>query len=216
MKILILVLSFDDNSIYSQFYKTQKETWDSDKVGGVETFYYFGNSNENKIIGNNIYVDVVEELYNCGHKTIKTFELIKNFDFDYVFRTNSSSYIDKKMLLDFIQDKPKNKYCGAVIGNYNSTPFPSGCGYFLSKDLINLIIEESNIWDHHVIDDVAVGKILLKNNIPISLNQRFDVYQETNIPTNYFHYRLKNNDRTFDIQTMYKIKKNKDEFYNRK
>ena len=66
MKILILVLSYDDSGIYTEFYKTQKQTWDSLPVEGVDTYYYFGNNNENIIVGNNIFTEVPESLINCG------------------------------------------------------------------------------------------------------------------------------------------------------
>ena len=42
MKILIIVLSYNDNGgPYSKFYETQKKTWDSVIVDNVETFYLF-------------------------------------------------------------------------------------------------------------------------------------------------------------------------------
>lgn len=215
MKILILVLSFNDNAIYSEFYKTQKETWDSEKIDGVETFYYFGNTNKNEIIGNDIFVDVNESTHNCGYKTINTFELINDLEFDYVFRTNSSSYVDKKMLLEYVETKPKENYYSGMIGNYDGINFASGSGYFISKDLIHLVLNEKNKWKHELIDDVAIAKILFDNNISPSHNDRFDVLNWFKIPMNFFHYRLKNKNRNFDIETMYRIKKNKDEFYNR-
>ena len=215
MKILILVLSFNDNAIYSKFYKTQKETWDSEKIDGVETFYYFGNSNKNEIIGNDIFVDVNESIHNYGYKTINTFELINDLEFDYVFRTNSSSYVDKKMLLEYVETKPKENYYSGMIGNYDGINFASGSGYFISKDLIKLVLNQKDNWNHLLIDDVAIAKILFDNNINPYLNERFDVINEIEIPVNFFHYRLKNKNRDFDVGTMYRIKKKKDEVYNR-
>jgi hypothetical protein len=216
MKVLILVLSYHDNSIYSQFYDTQKETWDSEEIDEVETFYYFGNHDKNVIVGRDIFVDVNESTENCGHKTINAFELVKNLEFDYIFRTNSSSYVDKKLLIEFIKTKPKLKYYSGFLGNYNGVDFASGSGYFLSKDLVKIVLEQKNFWEHDVLDDVAIAKILFKNNIVPFRNDRFDVVGNTEIPMGFFHYRLKNIDRNFDIQTMYFIKNNKDEFHNRK
>jgi len=216
MKILILVLSYNDNRIYSDFYKAQKETWDSEKIDEIETYYYFGNHNKNEIVDRNILLNVTDNFKNCGHKTIKAFELIKDFEFDYVFRTNSSSYVDKKMLLEYIKTKPKFNYYSGVIGKYQDIDFASGCGYFISKDLINLVLNEKDKWSHEFIDDVAIAKLLFENNIIPSNNDRFDVLNNIEIPMNFFHYRLKNEDRNFDIKTMYHIKNKKDEFYNRK
>lgn len=98
MKILILVLSFNDNSIYSHFYDAQKQTWDSINIEDVNTYFYFGDNNENIIIGDKILLNVNESIINCGRKTLECFDMIKDFNFDYIFRTNSSSYIDKELL----------------------------------------------------------------------------------------------------------------------
>lgn len=215
MKILILVLSFDDNNLYTKFYEAQKNTWDSDKIDDVDTFYYFGNHSKDEIIGDKIFVNTGEGVPNCGYKTIKAFELIKNLDFDFVFRTNATSYIDKKMLLEFIKTKPKDRFYSGYIGFYEGIKFASGSGYFISKDIIDIILNFKNDWNHDLIDDVALSKVLLKNNIIPTNNIRYDVTTKQ-IPMNFFHYRLKTDNREFDIENMYLIKKNKDEFYNRK
>jgi hypothetical protein len=124
MKILIIVLSHNDD-LYSKFYKSQKETWDSINISGIQTLYLFGNHNCDEIIDDKIMVNVPEIIVNnfpvnAGHKTIKSFLLTKDFDYDYIFRTNSSSYIDKKLLLDFIKDKPKNKYYSGFLGDFKN------------------------------------------------------------------------------------------------
>lgn len=207
MKILIIVLSHD-NEIYTKFYRAQKETWDSIYVSGVETYYLFGNHNCDEIVSDKIMVDVSENTNTdletiCGHKTIKSFLLTNELNYDYIFRTNSSSYVDKKLLLEFIRDKPKNKYYSGTIGWYRNIKFASGSGYFLSKDLVQYVIQNSNKWDHNLIDDVALANLLQNYNIYPSLNQRIDICDDFNIPNNYYHYRFKTNDRLDDIRRMY-------------
>lgn len=211
MKILILVLSLDDQGFYTQLYKKQKETWDSESVEDVDTMYYFGNSQSNFIDKENIYTDVKEQLIFCGYKTLTAFNLIKDLEFDYIFRTNSSSYVDKKLLLEFIKDKPKQNFYSGAIGNYNGIPFASGSGYFLSKDLFKYILENKNEWNHQVIDDVSVGIMMLQKNVKIHIGKRFDLTDECyqniyNIDPNYYHYRCKiQSNRLMDIENMGKI-----------
>jgi len=211
MKILIIVLSHNDNGTYSKFYEAQKNTWDSINVEGVETYYLFGNHNTDEIVDKNILVNVGESFENAGHKTLKSFILLKDMDYQYIFRTNSSSYVDKKMLLDFISDKPTEKYYSGYIGNHNGIIFSSGSGFFLSRDLVSLLIENADKWDHNNIDDVAIGDLLKKLGYTPEFNSRFDVNDNENIPLDYFHYRLKTPNREFDIQNMFQIKKIKDE-----
>jgi hypothetical protein len=211
MKILILVLSLDDQGFYTELYKKQKETWDSESVEGVETMYYFGNSQSNFIDKKNIYTDVKEQLTFCGYKTLTAFNLIKDLEFDYIFRTNSSSYVDKKLLLEFIKDKPKENFYSGVIGNYHGLPFASGSGYFLSKDLLKYVLENRNEWNHQVIDDVSVGIMMLQKNTKIYPGKRFDLTDESyqnlfNIDPYHYHYRCKmQSNRLMDIENMQKI-----------
>jgi hypothetical protein len=216
MKILILSLSFFDNGIYSKFYKTQKSTWDSINVDGISTMYYVGNSEEEKVEGNIIYTTTSESLENAGYKTLKAFELTKDIPYDVIYRTNASSYVDKLILKKFISDKDyKSIYCG-VIGHHAGFEFASGSGYFISKDLVNYVLENKDLWDHGLIDDVALAKLLNKINTPVLPAPRYQVYpSDRNIPLDYFHYRFKNNDRSSDCELMNRLHTLKNEFYNR-
>ncbi len=210
MKILILVLSYNDNGgTYSKFYEAQKTTWDSIKVDNVDTFYYFGNSIENKIIGNEIYTTDIEN-YKCTEKMVSAFNLVKDFDFDYIVRTNSSSYLDKELFYEFLSNKPKNNFYGGIIGNHNGIPFASGALFVMSRDIFNLVIENSDMIDRSLIDDVSIGHLLQKFNVYPNGAEftRYDIPDHGNLTNpnsiNFFHYRLKTNHyfRDNDIQTM--------------
>lgn len=209
MRILILVLSYDDSGLYTEFYKTQKQTWDSLHVEGVDTYYYFGNSDDKKIDGNNIFLGVRESLMNCAYKTIDAFDLVKDFDFDFIFRTNSSSYVDKKLLKKYVENKSNQNFYSGIIGNHMGIPFCSGSGYFLSKDLVKLIINNKSEINHNLIDDVAFGNFLKNKNIEFKQSERFDVINNDYIPMDYFHYRLKTSNRQNDIKNMELIFLNK-------
>lgn len=202
MKLLILVLSMKDGGIYDNFYETQKKTWDSIEVDGVETFYFFGNQIENKVVGNEILTSVPESLFNCGYKTLQALDLIKNLEFDYIFRTNSSSYVDKKLIKEFLKDKPTSNFYSAILGFDNEIRFGSGCGYFLSKDLVNLVLENKNLWDHSIIDDISMAKLLLNFGIVPQESKRYDILGIDSLPLDHFHYRFKTNYREMDIKNM--------------
>jgi hypothetical protein len=205
MKILVLVLSLNDGGTYTKFYDTQKKTWDSVVQPGVETYYYFGNHDCEEIKDQNIFVNVNESLMNCGYKLLKTFDLIKDLEFDFLFRTNSSSYIDKKKLYEFLSDKPKKNFYSGVIGDLYNIKYASGSGLSLSRDLFNLIMDNKKDWDHTLVDDMSIGKILSKFGIYPTECDRYNVDSQNNIPTDFFHYRLKTSEREFDIQNMMRI-----------
>lgn len=204
-KILIIVLSIKKEPWITIENEGIRKTW-YEKNNNV--FFYYGDNDKNEIIGDEIRLNVKERLMNLGYKTLECFEMIKDMDFDYVFKTNTSSYIDIKLLCDFIQDKPINNfYCG-IIGIYNNISFVSGCGCLLSKDLLLKILQHKNYWNHNYIEDVSLGDLMMKLNIKPSKGYRFDIVNDyEDIPIDYYHYRCKDsNNRNNDIIRMEKIK----------
>lgn len=223
MKVLILVLSMNDGKHYSEFFETQKKTWDSIDVDGFRTFYYFGNCLENKIIDNEIHLVVKEDLYNTSKKFIESLKMIKDFDFDYIVRTNSSSYIDKFKIEEFLKNKPNEKFISGIIGRHESVNFVSGACFFMSKDIVNFILENEKDIDLNIIDDLSLGYFFQKHNIQITNKDvtRFWADKEHIIKTHkismeYFHYRIftgSNTERYNDIEIMKLIHEKKLGYY---
>lgn len=203
MKILILTLSVFDGGTYTNFFQTQNQTWNSVEVEGVQTFFYVGNSSGNTIEDNVIKTDVIENLYACGEKTLKAFELIKDYDYDYIFRTNSSSYVDKKLLKQYLEDKPRDMYYSGLIGNYNGLQFASGSGFSISKNVVDLILQNKSMWNHSLIDDVALANLLKMFGVKPTHSPRFDVTLiDKYTPLDFFHYRFKSPNRDLDLEKM--------------
>jgi hypothetical protein len=208
-----MVLSVKDNSIYDNLVKTIRETWDNDKVDGFTTIYYYGNNgnSETTLIGDELFVKSPEGMSTMCHKVIESLEYaLNNFEFDYVFKMNCSSYLNKKMLKDFLVDKPLDKYCCGIIGTHNDINFTSGCGSILSRDIVDLIVKNKENWNHSLIEDVSIGKILSQNNILLNLGERVDITNgiEFNlINKKCYHYRCKNSNREIDSQIMKELYK---------
>jgi hypothetical protein len=210
VKVVILVLSFHDSgNTYDEFQKSQKETWDSIEIEGVKTFYIYGNSDVNKISDDEIYVNVTEDLWRCNLKTIESLEILNTkFDYDYLFRTNSSSYVDKKLLIDFLSDKPTEKYYAGHSSTDQDVNYVSGSGIIMSKDLVQIILNEKNKIDLSLMDDASFAKILNSNGVfPIQVDRcnYSDIIVEK-LDCNSFLYRLKSSStRRTDIENMYRI-----------
>ena len=195
MKVIISVLSIDDSSSFSALEKIIRETWYNLNEPGFEIFFYYGNHDKNEIIGDKIFTNTGERYHNCGHKTVKMFELVyNNFDFDYIFRTNLSSYVDITELKNFLQGMPKNNfYCGS-FGEAAGIPFCSGSGYFLSRDLVEKVIINKSNWDHSLIDDVSLGLLLNNLGVERTLGRRYDFVSGLEIDLSNYHYRCKTDD----------------------
>lgn len=168
--------------------------------------------NEKIEISKDQIVTTVPDLYSLiGAKTLDAFAVsIQKFDYDYIYRTNVSSYIDIEGLQNFVIDKPRNNFYAGAIGNHQGVNFASGCGYFVSRDLISKVLNNQNLWDHNLIDDVSLGKILTKefkikiqevNRIDLN-SSVIDLDQITENSLNVFHYRCKAAKPEITIQIM--------------
>lgn len=228
IKLIILVLSHQ-NHLYQKLEKCIRETWGSSIHPDVKIFYYYG-GNSNLFNNDKIFCNKEDTFENIGYKTIHTFQvLLENFDFNYILRTNSSSYIDIKNCLKFLKKKPETLFYNGIIESYwkNSFifrkhlfKFVSGSGYFLSKDVVLKIIENKEKWDHNLIDDVALGKLLNHLKVKPTKGKRINInfiknsrliyltrfrlnnkYYEDEILENY-HFRCKGITRELDCQIM--------------
>lgn len=231
-KLIILVLSHQ-SKLYQNLEKCIRSTWGSMKYENVKIFYYYG-GNKNFIQNDKIFHNVLDTMSNIGFKTLYSYEyLLKNFDFDYVFRTNSSSYVSIPNILEYLDGKPKERFYNGIIEKYyfrNSLfskklalDFVSGSGYFLSKDVVVSIVENKNLWNHTYIDDVSLGMLCNKLNILPSMGKRVDINYlhkgqlkylskfrfsnrkyKNDIFDNY-HFRCKGISRQYDCSVMRKI-----------
>ena len=205
MKIQILVLSCLADP-YDKLMAAQQETWDSIEVPNVSTMYYYGGgaglttlTSYSKEFG----TDSLDNIESAHWKyRLALQEAIKE-DWDFIFRTNSSSYIDKKRLVKFARSLPSEKcYCGI-----DGDGFASGAGYFISRDcaklLINSIQEKLDLW---MIEDVYTGQLLAKEGISVTPGaQRVDYYWGEDPSKRLdpaYHFRCKSNteDRSLDIK----------------
>ena len=219
-KILILVPLARFSSEYNLLETTAKQTWANSNNSEVDIIFYAG-SNSERLEGCDLYLPCEENIHNLGKKTLLAFEWCqKNYDYDYVFRTNLGSYINITNMLEFIKTASKTHYyCG--IGGVNNTyfnrpvQFASGSGVFLSRDVVNLIIANQNSWQHTAMDDVAMGEllnalgiILCEDATRLSLCDDEVYYQQgikevSTIPKEQiYHIRLRSNDRNIDAARM--------------
>lgn len=212
-KILILILSCR-HPVYEQIrINGIDKTWNSISTANTKTYYYYGNNSKAYHDENNIYVTSEDSFYAILNKTLETFEYcLQNFDFDYIFRTNSSSYVNKKKLSEWLDNKPIENFYSGVPGINKDVRYASGCGYSISRDLVEYCVKNKNKIDFSKIsggqeDDLAIGTLL--KHIDIFPAPRQDVECNTEYVydiENQFHYRCKcQNDRSIDIAQMQNI-----------
>jgi hypothetical protein len=214
-RVLVLVLASDTDPLYCAFQILWRQYMKSHP--NIDAYFYKGHPNisQDAFLSdeNTLLIKIKEGLDTCYEKTLKAFEFFSNKldTYDYVFRTNLSSFVYFPHYLNFCKSLPKRVCCAAFIGvrSEDGLQFPAGAGFTLSPDLVKRLIQERPALE--VQDDVSIGRALQRWNIPIIQTPRLDILFEDDmkvidmIPINdssIFHYRLKNieGNRNLDIK----------------
>lgn len=203
----------------------------------LKIFLVFGddvNTDDFSEIDYNIIKSNTNENYIPGilEKTIFGFKYIdKNFDYDYIFRTNLSSFIYHKNFQEFIKRLPSekcysgckmilsknDKYYKFIEDKDKDIVYVSGAGTILSEDLVKILVNESSKLNYKVIDDVAIG-ILLGDKVKVNCNDkvkciRYSIVRETKMlkeeRINY-HYKRILNSSQYHIRVCNKKNRNID------
>ncbi len=208
MRILIMVVSTVIPPYY-EMAKHQQKTWDSVRVDGIETVYYYSGEKLliNKITDHSkeLIVECSNELHKCHWRFKLALDNVNYKDFDLIFRTNNSSYVNKKELLKFAETLPKEKcYCGIDGDN-----FASGAGFLISKDCIEILLQELTEEDYWA-EDHLYGKILSNHGIKVTEGAKridiIDVSDHYRVNEFGYHYRCKHGkNRSLDLEIMSKL-----------
>jgi hypothetical protein len=125
--------------------------------------------------GDRVVTGVPESYLNANPKTIAGLRHVLNtYDFDYIFRTNTSTYINLKLLEKFIETLPDRGYYGGFEAEYGGVRFASGTGILLSRDVAQMIVEDPE-WEFELIDDVAIGRCMRRMGVDLQPFDRVDV-----------------------------------------
>ena len=208
IKVLVLIIASDDKPIYRELQKLWKTYMHSDPAH-IEAYFIKGNPLQERVCelqGDVLWSKSIESI--CPgilHKTVLSMEYFapRLQDFDYVLRTNLSSFYVFPELIKFLRTLPcRSCYCGALNMAYGLT-FASGAGFILSIDLVRLLIEnQKELFEIPIFyDDLAFGIFFDRYGMdPIeaprvdfeSLNEWLD--RKDLISEDHFHIRVKNSD----------------------
>ena len=204
IKILVLIIASDDQPVYPELQKIWRSYMHLDPEH-VEAYFIKANPDLENLY--EIHEDIVwsrtEECLSPGilHKTVLSMECFSSRldEFDYILRPNLSSFYVFPQLLKFLKTLPRQGcYCGAS-GTNIWTPFASGCGFILSKDLVELLIKKKGQLfkkaDYY--DDVSIGMFLRRHGISLIPAPRVSfcnwedwISQKDRIPEEAFHFRV--------------------------
>lgn len=203
-KVLVLIIANDDKEYYLEEQKIWRSYMHLDREH-VEAYFIKASPDLEQpylVVEDEIWSKTLEN-YVPGilNKTILSMEaLLPRLDeFDYVLRTNLSSFYYFPKLLDFLKRLPPTECYSAVIGQHNGK-FGSGAGFILSPDLVKLLInyKEKLLDTTSFPDDVVIGRFFLQHNIGIIPAKRLDfssrsafIKHRNQKLSKHYHFRLK-------------------------
>jgi Glycosyl transferase family 21 len=195
LKLLVAVLGAR-RPPYDWLVKTIKRTWASVAVPDVETLFYFGNGARTEVRGWDVLLPVDDGPAHTGEKTLAFFEFaLENSDFDVLFRTNCSSYVDLTNLREFAAANiGTTGFYAGFTGQHEGIEFASGSGYFLSRDLVEAVVGSRAGWNHDLLDDVALADVLRRLGIapvPVPRQTYASVREVSRDDVSFFHFRCK-------------------------
>lgn len=169
MKVIILVQS-SDNPEYVKLKEAQQLTWDSITHSNIDTIYYKRNGKSEEIIGNIINTPENEEWITMYKSFVKALRLLLKQDWDYVFKTDNSAYVDKDVLYNLLLTKPKDNYFGGMTFPYSLPDADKhvwGEGFAISRDIAKYIVDDFNKCPflYSGIEDGVVSKVLKNKTV---------------------------------------------------
>lgn len=193
----VVILVIADGDEFKNLVKSIKNTWALDKTDEVEILFYYGRTQtydpadgQSILVNDDLYCGV-NRIDICTRNSIAFNYVYHHYDFDYLFRCCSGSYIVVDKLLAFLKDKPKSSfYCGVNGGH-----FASGSGFFLSRDLVKMLLDSpEGFWMFPSADDVGFGSFLCPKGIRITPapRQDFDDGVIRNLNPAVYHYHIRN------------------------
>lgn len=180
-------------------------------------------------IKDNILVYPVNESGYCGspgvlQKTLLSFkDILNKYEFDYILRTNLSSFFIYPRLINWIKN---NIYDKDILNAYSGVYAPhhrgglvSGAGFLLSKNLLIEFLNYEHLLNQKKEEDLCISNCILKYcNYTIIEGTRYDILN--NIHKNnsdileeidkmnpqIYHIRLKSNNLDKDLQILQLLK----------
>lgn len=142
LRVLVLIIASDQFPVYVELQKIWQSYIHSDPEH-IETYFIRGDPNlpTSYEIKNDIIWSKTDEGWSPAsagiiNKTVLSLEamLPRLHEFDYILRTNLSSFYVFPRLLKFLETLPKKRcYAGSNTGG--DSPIASGCGFIISPDV---------------------------------------------------------------------------------
>ncbi len=212
--VLIFVLS-SHKQPYEAMINTAMTTWDSEQLEGTRTVYYCGEpagGDTERVIS----FPVWDDYQTIGYKNLLAFQKALHWPWDYMARVNASCYVHKRRLLEHVQTLPQHGVMQGIVSPPDghcetSRPFMWGGGQFIfSRDVIECFVENSDQWQHNLMEDVAMSE--LAQRFGYALDNKGKVCS-INLSAHGWTVITYNGKPSFDVRELSELSKLDDQFF---
>jgi len=154
-KIIFLIISSNNEEVYDQMRSLSPKYYNL-YLDRIKFFFIENKPDLDQVIedGNYLYINGSESFIpGIYQKSIKAIEYVTNkYSFDYVIRTNLSTFWHMDNLLTFLDSRSKERFAGG----YAFQGFISGTGIIMSRDVGSYVYSNPN--NSHTSDDLAISQ----------------------------------------------------------
>jgi hypothetical protein len=163
--------------------------------------------------GDQINVRIPDIYGNIGAKTVGALRhVLRSHSFDYLFRTNTSSYVFLPLLHQFVQTLSGTGCYAGLLGQTPKMTFVGGAGILLSRELVEFAVGDA-AWDWDLVDDLALARSMARAGVAPRPLPRIDVLSPDEVPLvppdqwrTCFHVRCRSaGNRLQDIESMRRV-----------
>ena len=167
-RILILTMSCNDSFFENQINIIQK-TWAKNLPNNIKWIYYTGDNNKIELCGNHLKLTSEDDLENSFKKTWQAMLSVNTNDFDYLVRTNTSTYINIPLLNEFLNTVNTDDitYAADIYSLSEAAApspldlFPRGNCMILPKKHVDIICKDGYRYAYlEKVDDMIIGNII--------------------------------------------------------
>ena len=181
-KVLLLIIDSDNAPVYAHLRANWRIYMHNHPIQ-IESYFLRADPTISKsiIIHNDTITVKTIENWTTGtlNKTILALSALSpkiESNFDFIIRTNLSTFYIFDRLINFLQHSPKTNFYSGFLARHNSTIYASGSGFILSKDVAKVLIHnKQELLNLNEWDDVAIGKFLALQGIYPVNHSRIDI-----------------------------------------
>jgi hypothetical protein len=218
-KAIVLVLASDQTELLQKF-KLIYESYMNENTD-VKVFFTYGAGIKFERKEHDLVYDDLKETMMTPWMTTKVTRAMEyidtHYDYDFLIRTNISTFWDFDALLKRLSTYPTEKFFTGRVGG--SKDFITGTSMVISRDIIKSIVENQRLinvkYDYWVAEDKLISFYITKNMgvnfIPsrnTALMEGYKEYDETRILSDIVKFRLAGADN-------FRIKNYANEYENR-